>query len=40
MSSEVMYERSSYIYLPSKVAVPQSNSSGLEKSIKVYKGIS
>jgi len=35
MGSRVMCERSPYIYPSSKVAVPQSNSSGLEKSIKV-----
>ena len=35
MGSRVMCEGSPYIYLPSKVAAPQSNSSGLEKSIKV-----
>jgi len=30
-----MYEGSPYIYPPSKVAASRSNSSGLEKSIKV-----
>jgi len=36
MGSRVVCEGSSYIYPPSKVAAPQSNSSGLEKSIKVH----
>jgi len=31
-----MCEGSPYIYPPSKVAAPRSNSSGLEKSIKVH----
>jgi len=35
MSSRVVYERSPYIYPSSKIAAPQSNSSGLEKSIEV-----
>jgi len=35
MGSRVVYERSSYIYSPSKVAMSRSNSSGLEKSIEV-----
>jgi len=36
MGSRVMCEGSSYIYLPSKVVAPQSNSSRLENGIKVY----
>jgi len=31
-----MCEGSPYIYPPSKIAAPQSNSSGLEKSIEVH----
>jgi len=36
MGSGVVCEGSPYIYPPSKVATPQSNSSGLEKSIEVH----
>jgi len=36
MGSGVVYEGFSYIYSLSMVATPQSNSSGLEKSIKVH----
>ena len=36
MGSEVMCEGFPYIYPLSKVAVPQSNGSGLEKSVKVH----
>ena len=35
MGSRVVCEGFSYIYPPSKIAAPRSNSSGLEKSIKV-----
>jgi len=35
MCSRVVCEGSPYIYPPSKVAAPRSNSSGLEKSVEV-----
>jgi len=35
MGSRVVYEGSSYIYSPSKIAVPQNNGSRLENGIKV-----
>ena len=35
MGSRVVCEGFSYIYPPSKITTPRSNSSGLEKSIKV-----
>jgi len=36
MGSRVMYEGSSYIYPPFKVAASRSNGSGIENSVKVY----